>query len=167
MIDSTYLKTMALYNQWQNETLFKICDRLSDEQRRLNRGMYFDSIFNTLNHVIYVDQLLQSLIHTKALPKFEPDVIPYVEYSELKAARADFDQTLVQTAEECSEDWLNEQFEFWSERLNRHRKLPRSFYYMQMFNHQTHHRSQVTAEFHKMGIDYGSTDLPYNPYYDF
>ncbi|YAF94156.1 MAG: DinB family protein [Nodularia sp. CChRGM 3473] len=33
-----------------------------------------------------------------------------------------------------------------------------------MFNHQTHHRSQITSELHKMGIDYGCTDLPYNPY---
>jgi uncharacterized damage-inducible protein DinB len=32
-----------------------------------------------------------------------------------------------------------------------------------MFNHQTHHRSQVTAMLRQMGIDYGNTDLPANP----
>jgi uncharacterized damage-inducible protein DinB len=32
-----------------------------------------------------------------------------------------------------------------------------------MFNHETHHRSQVTSALTQMGIDYGNTDLPYNP----
>jgi len=32
-----------------------------------------------------------------------------------------------------------------------------------MFNHQTHHWNQITTELHKIGIDYGVTDMPYNP----
>ncbi|BAZ18618.1 DinB family protein (plasmid) [Calothrix sp. NIES-4071] len=51
MITSNFLETMASYNKWQNENLFSICDDLSDEQLRLNRGMFFDSIFKTLNHM--------------------------------------------------------------------------------------------------------------------
>jgi len=158
---------MALYNKWQNESLFKICDELSDDQLRLNRGMFFDSIFKTLNHIINVDETIHSFIHTKTLPKFDPSFIPYPEYSELRYARFEFDKKLVQESQGGSQDWLNDIFEFWSERLNRNRRVPRSFYYVQMFNHQTHHRSQITSELYKMGIDYGNTDLPYNPYYEF
>jgi uncharacterized damage-inducible protein DinB len=88
-------------------------------------------------------------------------------YGELKSARFEFDEKLIQESQGCSQDWLDEIFEFWSERLNRNRRLPRAFYYIQLFNHQTHHRSQITSELHKMGIDYGNTDLPYNPYYEF
>ena len=158
---------MALYNQWQNEILFKICDELSDDQRRLNRGMFFGSIFKTLNHIIHVDETIHIFIDTKILPQFDPSFIPYPEYDELRAARFEFDKNLVNESQTCSQAWLDEIFEFWSERLKRNRSVPRSFYHVQMFNHQTHHRSQVTSELHKMGIDYGSTDLPHNPYYEF
>ncbi|WP_245259128.1 DinB family protein [Salinarimonas rosea] len=40
---------------------------------------------------------------------------------------------------------------------------PRALYLMQMFNHQTHHRAQVTAALHRVGVDYGSTDLWFRP----
>jgi len=43
------------------------------------------------------------------------------------------------------------------------RKLPRQLFLVQLFNHQTHHRSQITSELHKMGLDYGNTDVPYTP----
>jgi uncharacterized damage-inducible protein DinB len=114
-----------------------------------------------------VDEIIHSFIHTKTLSKFDLTFIPYPDYSELKSARFEFDEKLVQESQGCSQDWLDEIFEFWSERLNRNRRVLRSFYYVQMFNHQTHHRSQITSELHKMGIDYGNTDLSYNPYYEF
>ena len=43
------------------------------------------------------------------------------------------------------------------------RNLPRPLFLVQFFNHQTHHRSQITSELHKMGIDYGITDVPLTP----
>ncbi|ACK72264.1 DinB family protein [Gloeothece citriformis PCC 7424] len=167
MITPNYLETMALYNKWQNENLFKMCDELGDEQLHLNRKMFFDSIFKTLNHIINVDETIHFLIHHSTLPKFEPNLILYSRYSELTSARFNFDQKLVKEAQECSQVWLDENLQFWSERLNRNRKVARGFFYVQMFNHQTHHRSQITSELYKIGIDYGSTDLPYNPYYEF
>jgi uncharacterized damage-inducible protein DinB len=40
---------------------------------------------------------------------------------------------------------------------------PRSLCVMQMFNHQTHHRGQVTTLLKQAGIDPGATDLPWAP----
>ena len=165
MITSNFLETMALYNKWQNELLFELCDDLSHEQLNLDRGMFFKSIFKTLNHILYVDQTIHYIIQTKTLPQFDPKFILYSNYDELKSARLEFDQRLVEESQ-CTQAWLDETLEFWSERLNRYRKIPRSFYYIQLFNHQTHHRSQITSELHKMGLDYGNTDLPFNPYYE-
>jgi uncharacterized damage-inducible protein DinB len=147
MNTSNFFKTMALYNKWQNESLFKICDELSDKQLHLDRGIFFDSIFKTLNHIMNVDETIYSFVHTKILPKFDPSFIPYPEYNELKYARFEFDEKLFQESQGCSQDWLDDILESWSERLNRNRIVSRSFYYVQMFN--------------------GNTDLPYNPYYEF
>ena len=166
MISPIFIETMALYNKWQNEKLLSICDGLSDDHLHAEREMFFDSIFKTLHHVLYIDKTIYILIHTKILPPIDLKIILYSEYGELKSARFEFDQILIQDSQ-CSQDWLDEVTEFWSEQLNRHRRMPRSLFYAQLFNHQTHHRSQVTSELHKMGIDYGSTDLPHNPYYDF
>lgn len=105
---------MALYNKWQNEKLFNICDGLSDAQLYVERKMFFDSIFKTLNHILYVDRTIHTLIHSKTLPQIDLKVILYSEYHELRSARFEFNQILIQEAQ-CSQDWLDEVIEFWSE----------------------------------------------------
>lgn len=167
MITPTFLRTMALYNQWQNENLRSHCTDLSWEELTLDRCMFFGSIFCTLNHILLVDGAIHHLIHTKVLPHVDLSTVLYSDYVTFWEARDQLDQRLVQEAENSSQAWLDETISMWSDRLQRTRKIPRGFYYVQMFNHQTHHRSQITSELHKMGIDYGSTDLPFNPYYDF
>jgi uncharacterized damage-inducible protein DinB len=168
MITPPYLDIMARYNCWQDETLYQCCDRLAVDDLHRQRAMFFGSILNTLNHILYVDQIISDLIQTKVLPTdLDPKTILYTDYDDLKMARADFNQRLLQACRCCEQNWLDEEVETWSDRLQRQRRIPRGFYYMQMFNHQTHHRSQITAELHKLGVDYGSTDLPYNPYNPF
>jgi uncharacterized damage-inducible protein DinB len=70
---------------------------------------------------------------------------------------------LLDTLRARPETWLDETVRYHHPRLGRERVHPRQFPLMQLFNHGTHHRSQVTAALHAMGIDYGNTDLPYNP----
>jgi uncharacterized damage-inducible protein DinB len=38
MIDPAYVRRMARYNRWQNQNLFGVADRLSDEERRRMRS---------------------------------------------------------------------------------------------------------------------------------
>jgi uncharacterized damage-inducible protein DinB len=163
MVTPQYVREMAKYNKWQNEMLYKNCQKIGEEERKKARGMFFGSIHATLNHIIAIDNALYELIRTGKPKYISFEAIPYVNFEDLKYARTEFDYRLVQEAEEYNQEWLNVILEFESQRLGRPRKLPRSFYFMHMFNHQTHHRSQVTTELHKTGINYGSTDIPYNP----
>ena len=57
MIDPTYCQMMARYNIWQNQSLIAAADTLSDDQRRLDRGAFFGSIFATLNHLLWADSM--------------------------------------------------------------------------------------------------------------
>ena len=156
---------MALYNKWQNETLYRLCDALSDEDRKRDRGMFFHSIHETLDHGLMVDRHLLDFITTGQPPTdFDPAQRLHSSYTALKHERETFDDALIELIRERRDDWLDEEITFASDRLQRDRSLPRNFYSMQLFNHATHHRSQVTSELHKLGIDYGSTDLPMNPY---
>jgi uncharacterized damage-inducible protein DinB len=67
MITPIFLETMALYNKWQNENLFAICDELGNDQLHLSRGMFFESILKTLNHIISVDEAIHLFIRKISL----------------------------------------------------------------------------------------------------
>lgn len=164
MVSREYLQMMALYNQWQNKSLYSICDTLGEEGRNRDRGMFFGSIHRTLDHIGVINDALWFLIEQGEPKSIDFQAIRFSDFSQLRKDTFAFDKKLLDLAETCDESWLAGIISFYSSRLGRERRLPRAFYFLQMFNHQTHHRSQITSELHKLGIDYGNTDLPYNPY---
>src|SRR4029077_1484308 len=94
MIDPAYVQRMARYNRWQNQNLYGVADRLSDDERRRERGAFFGSIHKTLSHLLWGDRIWMS--------RFTPDVaapeggIPgsvglYPDWEPLKRQRAEFD----------------------------------------------------------------------------
>jgi len=158
-------REMALYNKWQNKKLYGLCAELSEAERMADRGMFFGSIHHTLDHILLIDELLWPFIVTGERPFSMPDPkqVRIPDVAELTARRAAFDAAVLAHLDTVSADWFDETFDFYHEPLKRNRSIPRQLYVTQMFNHATHHRSQVTSELHRMGIDYGNTDLPYNP----
>jgi uncharacterized damage-inducible protein DinB len=165
MAAKTWAREMARYNQWQNETLFAACEQLTNEARKADRGMFFGSIHQTLDHILMTDKRLLSFVvngRPGAKP-FEPAKLVYTDYKRLKSEREEFDRALLPKVDRWAETWLNDIIIFRDPGLGRRRIVPRMFYLMQLFNHGTHHRAQVTSELHKLGVDYGSTDLPDNP----
>ena len=60
MIDRAYVQRMARYNRWQNENVYGVADRLSDEERRRERGAFFGSIHKTLSHLLWADHIQMS-----------------------------------------------------------------------------------------------------------
>ena len=48
---------LARYNRWINQRLFDACERLSDEERKQERGAFFGSLHRTLNHLVVADQV--------------------------------------------------------------------------------------------------------------
>ena len=60
MITSDYVRAMASYNRWQNESLYGAADTLTDAQRKEQRGAFFGSIHGTLNHLLWADQMWMS-----------------------------------------------------------------------------------------------------------
>jgi uncharacterized damage-inducible protein DinB len=167
VVTPEYVRVMALYNRWQNERLYETCGALSDTARKADRGMFFRSIHNTLNHILVVDRVILRMVREGRPSPFEPRAVPYDSFETLRRERISLDAEILALADERKAEWLSEPMVFHSERLKRERRMPRAFMLCQLFNHQTHHRSQVTSELHKLGIDYGVTDMPQNPYVDY
>ena len=155
---------MALYNKWQNEKLYGFCDALSDAVRTQDRGLYFGSIHRTLDHILMVDRVLWDFTLSGQPPRdWDANHKLYDDYAVLRQERIAFDAMVLDALRMHPKTWLDETVSYHHPRLGRDRSHPRQFPLMQMFNHGTHHRSQVTAALHALGIDYGSTDLPANP----
>ncbi|MBX3213830.1 MAG: hypothetical protein KF850_17455 [Labilithrix sp.] len=45
-----YARAMARYNRWMNDELYAVPERLTDAERKDERGAFFGSIHRTLNH---------------------------------------------------------------------------------------------------------------------
>ena len=160
----TMAMEMARYNRWQNGILFGLCDGLDDAELKCERGIFFCSLFGTLNHILHVDRVLMDYIRAGAPPEnFDPSNVAYKDYLALREARHILDREIQSTMDNAAPGWFEEVFEYHSDETNGVRRRPRALFINQMFNHQTHHRAQATCVLHTLGLDYGSTDMPFNP----
>lgn len=163
MINQAYCQTMAAYNQWMNQKIYAICAGLSEAERTQDLGAFFQSIHGTLNHLLYGDL---AWLHRFTQQPFEPVPLGqtlYADFAELRAQRAKTDRVLIEWANSITETWLEQPFEYTSQIDQELRVLPTWVLVTHLFNHQTHHRGQVTTLLMQLGHDPGVTDLPWLP----
>jgi uncharacterized damage-inducible protein DinB len=164
MISPHYAQTLAQYNRWMNAKLYSVCERLSDEERKADRGAFFKSIHSTLNHVLWtdilwMDRFTQGTRLAKEHPKVAGGVDLYADWAALKAARAAMDAEIDAWAATLTDAWLAADFTWNSQLTKTARSKPAWLLVTHFFNHQTHHRGQVTTLLSQRGIDPGVTDL--------
>ena len=157
MIDPTYARTMAHYNQWFNERLYACCASLPEEELRKDRGAFFKSIFLTLSHLADADE--RFLAAWSGHPIQSEQERTFASFAALQAARAELDARITAWAANVAPAWLAEQRTFASQVDGAPRTVQRAAFVVHMFNHQTHHRGQVTTLLTQLGLDVGITDL--------
>ena len=163
MFEGTYALLMAEYNVWMNGKVYAACARLSDEERKRDRGAFFKSIHGTLNHLVWGDRAWLPRFNGKTYPTGPVGVDLYADFGELTAARAEMDKEILGWARGVTPDWLAAPMTWTSKLYGFTQTHPRWVQVTQMFNHQTHHRGQVHAMLTAAGIDIGPTDLPVLP----
>lgn len=163
MITPNYVAEMAAYSRWQNDNIYQICDEIGPEERLRDRGLFFSSIHHTLDHICLVNRSILTFLGGVMPERTSPKQIVWPDWEELKSIRLKQDDILTAGGEEWTEAWLAEEIVMKSPRFDDPPTFPRWVMVAQIFNHQTHHRSQVTSAFHAMGIDYGNTDIPWRP----
>lgn len=161
MISPDHVRLMARYNEWQNRSLYAAADALTDEARRLDRGAFFGSIFGTFNHLLWGDR---TWMHRFAgTPKPEPGAersrTPITDWAELRQARAVFDATIMDWAQETNANWLAGDLTWFSGAAGKELTRPRWILVGHLFNHQTHHRGQIHAMLTAAGARPDDTDL--------
>ena len=151
---------MADYNAWMNERLYATCASMSDEERKRDRGAFFKSIHSTLNHILWADRVWMTRLAGK---DFGPPVARgsdvFADFDELRHARTSLDADISRWAANLTEEGLNAPYTFVSPILKTARVQPTWSFVTHMFNHQTHHRGQLTTLLSQAGIDPGVTDV--------
>lgn len=170
---STHQKQMqgfARYNCEFNARLFEQLSGLSDAERKKDMGAFFGSIHGTLNHILLADRIwlgrfAQAFPSTASLDgaalvhSFNSlDQELYTDFAELHTERQATDQVISGWADELSDRLLADTMRYRNSR-GEPREHPAWLAAAHMFNHQTHHRGQVTALMHQLGYDPGVTDL--------
>jgi uncharacterized damage-inducible protein DinB len=165
MIDAAYVQRMARYNRWQNENLYAVADRLSDADRRQQRGAFFGSIHATLNHLLWADRAWMSRLAGTPKPTggIPQSVALYADWDELKRERAALDATIIDWADRLDDASLAGELSYYSGAIKADVRKSRWLLVTHMFNHQTHHRGQVHCMLTQAGGRPNDTDLPFMP----
>jgi uncharacterized damage-inducible protein DinB len=155
---------MARYNRWMNAKLYASAAELGDEERKRDVGAFFRSIHGTLNHLLVGDTVwLSRLTGVRAPAGFMAPGIQsldqelHADFDALRQARGDTDLAIDTWASTVTAEVLSGELRYM--RRGQERAHPFWWAAMQMFNHGTHHRGQVTTLLFQAGKDPGATDL--------
>lgn len=164
MITPAYAQTMARYNVWQNDNIYRSAAKLRDEERNSSRGAFFGSIHATLNHILWADQMWLVRFKAASPPRAKniaEGLVQFPAWDDLAAERNKLDAAITGWAERLTEANLAEDLNWYSAGAARDMVTPMTIAVTHFFNHQTHHRGQVHCLLTGLGVKPGLTDLPF------
>jgi uncharacterized damage-inducible protein DinB len=161
-----YATAMAAYGTWMNAKVFASAAELTDEDRKRDLGAFFKSIHGTLNHILLGDRAWLQRFRGEAITMRSADQELFSAFDELWAERQNTDREIDAWARALDDRFADAPYAFFSVTYNKNRVVPGWAVITHLFNHQTHHRGQVTTLLKQLGKDPGVTDLPWMPYFD-
>jgi uncharacterized damage-inducible protein DinB len=163
MISPRHARTLAAYNRWMNRRLYECCAALPDAERKRDAGAFFKSIHGTLNHLLLADRIWLGRFFGEPFPARSLDQELYADFGELRAQREITDGVIAAWTDTLAEAALAADLAYTSMANPQPRRHPLWFAVAHFFNHQTHHRGQLTTLLVQRGIDPGVTDLIWLP----
>lgn len=151
-------RMMAGYNRWMNERLYALCAPIPDEERKRDRGAFFKSIHGTLNHLLLADRAWLGRFTGKPVHFERLDLELHANFDELRGARGALDREIESWVETLTEERLWEDVVYRNFKGTEFRH-PLGPAVAHLFNHQTHHRGQLTTLLMQLGHDPGVTDV--------
>ncbi|HAT30855.1 MAG TPA: damage-inducible protein DinB [Janthinobacterium sp.] len=167
---SAHLALMADYNQWMNAKLYAAAATLPAEELGADRKAYFGSILGTLNHLVAGDihwlkrfsfhpAQYAALLPLRALPT--PGSLSQALFSDfhsLAQHRQWLDGVIVDWVGTIVESDLDHVLVYGN---SKGIVSDKNFFALltHFFNHQTHHRGQVSTLLSQAGVVVDDTDL--------
>lgn len=165
MLSLEWLGALERYNRFMNDKLYGLVATLSDDARKRDQGAFFKSIHATLNHLLLADRVWLARFEgvTVADEFMGPGGIRtldqelFVDFDELRRERKVTDVELTNWVSELTLERLGAPLVY--RRRGQRLETPLWWAVAHLFNHQTHHRGQVTTLLMQQGVDPGVTDL--------
>jgi len=165
-----YLTRMARYNQWVNLRLYDKVQQLPSDGIAKDRGAFFGSILGTLNHILVADmfwlrrfssakQCREALVPMRKMPMPTGlrDIL-HDDIQTLRSKREAMDTLILDFSDTWNDEILASPIRYRNMAGEKHQQ-PVGALLQHFFNHQTHHRGQVTTLLFQAGIDPEATDL--------
>lgn len=163
-------RQMATYNQWINDSIYEASGRLDPDELARDRGAFFGSILGTLNHIVVGDTLwlkrfathpsgTETLRAVAALTvPSSLDQILFEDFGKLHEHRRWLDGEIIRWVDGLAEADVDQVLAY---RNSKGKPFSKRFSHLilHFFNHQTHHRGQVSTLLSQAGQDVGVTDL--------
>ncbi len=108
MITPAYVRLMAQYNAEMNRRLYGAAARLTDAERKADRGTFWHSIHGTLNHLLWGDtQWMSRFDGWEKPPVGQKDSAGMVDdFATLQARREKADGDIIAWADRVDDAWL-------------------------------------------------------------
>jgi uncharacterized damage-inducible protein DinB len=162
-VHSEQARLAADYNAWMNDKLYAVCATLADHDRKRDRGAFFRSIHGTLNHLLLADLVWMGRFDGAVFRPKSLDQELYASFEELRSHRVALDERIRRWTHGLRDAALESKLVFTSIVDKKQRSVTLWKVVLHFFNHQTHHRGQLTTLLHQAGVDYGVTDLLWSP----
>lgn len=168
--ERTHFTTLARYNAKANETLYGLLAALPGEEFEKPHGSYFISIKGILSHLITADINwlrrfrenfgdMELFSHPRLAPAGHAwTVYEFVSLRELARDRVVVDGLYSRFATEAGLERFGEALAYADSHGN-----PRRYVFRQIldhvFNHQTHHRGQVSQILDELGVEHDFSNI--------
>jgi len=166
----TQYQAFARYNSWMNKNLYNLAAQLSDEERKRDVRAFFGSIHGTLSHLLLTDRVqLGRFIGPAETVSYDSERKPiviksldqelYPDFETLRRERSATDAMIEDWTEKLSAEWLASTMRYHSMADGGDWDVPLWVAVTHFFNHQTHHRGQLTTLLKQFGLEVGATDF--------
>lgn len=161
---------MADYNRWMNERVYDAAAKLDHATLVADKGAFFGSILATLNHIAVADSIwlhrfaqhpasFTALGAMDAFPRPTSLTQPLApDLAALRDYRRRLDDLIARWVPELTTGHLSADITY-ANMAGVSARKNFSLLLQHFFNHQTHHRGQVTTLLFQSGVDVGATDL--------
>ncbi|PSW10764.1 damage-inducible protein DinB [Photobacterium sanctipauli] len=164
-------RMMALYNQRMNNQLMDVCESLTDEQLHAETHSFFSSVMSYWNHILFGDLIMLRRLIDNNIAQIEPVLLSQLPVAtavnetfvsnlkELKSLRQLVDSIYVEFTKSLHPNTCRQVVRYTTTEGGVLERNVAEFC-QHIFNHQTHHRGQLTCVLSQFGLDFGCTDLP-------
>jgi uncharacterized damage-inducible protein DinB len=164
MMITTVFKQYARYNSTANNALLTTLEPLGMEFLREDRGIPFRSLWGQLNHLVLTDTVWLSRFAGAPRQFASLGEELHTDWSSYHTERLRLDQELHDFAASLTEERLAGNLKFYSMALKKEVELPFLKGVLCVFDHQTHHRAQITSALRQASIAPPAIGMFFTPF---